>query len=101
MRILKNLTFPFSAIVGQEDVKKALILNAINPSIGGVLIKGDKGTGKTTAVRALADLLPSIKVVKGCPFNCDPEDKDSLCDSCKSGDFEVEEKKMRVVELPL
>ena len=101
VRILKNLTFPFSAIVGQEDVKKALILNAINPSIGGVLIKGDKGTGKTTAVRALADLLPSIKVVKGCPFNCDPEDKDSLCDSCKSGDFEVEEKKMRVVELPL
>ncbi|MDD1763813.1 MAG: VWA domain-containing protein [Methanobacteriaceae archaeon] len=101
MRTLKNLIFPFSAIVGQENVKKSLILNAINPSIGGVLIKGDKGTGKTTAVRALADLLPPIKVVKGCPFNCDPEDKDSLCDSCKSGDYEVEEKKMRVVELPL
>ena len=101
MRILKNLIFPFSAIVGQENVKKSLILNAINPSIGGVLIKGDKGTGKTTAVRALADLLPPIRVVKGCPFNCDPEDKDSLCDSCKSGDYEVEEKKMRVVELPL
>ncbi|MEN6329732.1 MAG: VWA domain-containing protein [Methanobacteriaceae archaeon] len=101
MRILKNLIFPFSAIVGQENVKKSLLLNAINPSIGGVLIKGDKGTGKTTAVRALADLLPPIRVVKGCPFNCDPEEKDSLCDSCKSGDYEVEEKKMRVVELPL
>ncbi len=101
MRLLKNLIFPFSAIVGQEDVKKSLILNAINPSIGGVLIKGDKGTGKTTAVRALADLLPPIKVVKGCPFNCDPDDDDSLCDSCKSGDFEVETKSMRVVELPL
>ncbi|MDP3065825.1 MAG: VWA domain-containing protein [Methanobacteriaceae archaeon] len=101
MRLLKNLIFPFSAIVGQENVKKSLILNAINPSIGGVLIKGDKGTGKTTAVRALADLLPPIKVVKGCPFNCDPEDKDFLCDSCKSGDYEMEEKKMRVVELPL
>ena len=101
MRPLKNLIFPFSAIVGQEDVKKALILNAINPSIGGVLIKGDKGTGKTTAVRALADLLPPLNVVKGCPFNCDPDDEDSLCDSCKSGDFEVETKNMRVVELPL
>lgn len=101
MRPLKNFIFPFSAIVGQENVKKALILNAINPGIGGVLIKGDKGTGKTTAVRALADLLPSLKVVKGCPFNCDPEDPDSLCESCRSEDFEVEEKKMRVVELPL
>ena len=101
MRTLKNVIFPFSAIVGQNDVKTALILNAINPSIGGVLIKGDKGTGKTTAVRALADLLPPIKVVKGCPFNCDPEDEDSLCDSCKSGEFEIETKPMRVVELPL
>jgi magnesium chelatase subunit D len=98
---LKNFIFPFTAIVGQDDVKKSLILNAINPSIGGVLIKGDKGTGKTTAVRALADLLPPIKVIKGCAFNCDPEDMDSLCDSCKSDGFEVETKNMRVVELPL
>jgi Mg-chelatase subunit ChlI len=104
VRLLKNLIFPFSAIVGQEKVKKALVLNAINPSIGGVLIKGDKGTGKTTAVRALADLLPPLKVVKGCPFNCDPDDLEALCDSCRtdeSGDVPVEEKKMRVVELPL
>lgn len=99
--LLKNIIFPFSAIVGQTDVKKALILNAVNPSIGGVLIKGDKGTGKTTAVRALADLLPPIEVVKGCPYNCDPNDNDSLCDSCRSTDFEVELKPMRVVELPL
>lgn len=101
MRLLKNLVFPFSAIVGQESVKKALILNAINPSIGGVLIKGEKGTGKTTAVRALADLLPSVEVVKGCPFNCDPEDTSSMCEACKADDNEVEKKKMRVVELPL
>ena len=101
MKPLKNLIFPFSAIVGQENIKKALILNAINPSIGGVLIKGDKGTGKTTAVRALADLLPSIKVVKGCPFSCDPDEESSLCDSCKAEDMKIEEKKMRVVELPL
>jgi len=98
---LKDFIFPFTAIVGQENIKKSLILNAINPSIGGVLIKGEKGTGKTTAVRALADLLPPIKVVKGCPFNCDPDDTSSICQSCKSNDFEIEEKKMRVVELPL
>ena len=101
VRLLKDFIFPFTAIVGQESIKKALILNAINPSIGGVLIKGEKGTGKTTAVRALADLLPPINVVKGCAFNCDPEDASSLCDSCKSDDIHVEEKKMRVVELPL
>jgi Mg-chelatase subunit ChlI len=104
VRLLKNLIFPFSAIVGQERVKKALVLNAINPSIGGVLIKGDKGTGKTTAVRALADLLTPLKVVKGCPFNCNPDDQGSLCESCKtekSEDIQVEEKMMRVVELPL
>ncbi len=101
VRRLKNLIFPFTAIVGQENIKKSLILNAINPSIGGVLIKGDKGTGKTTAVRALADLLPPIAVVKGCPFNCDPQDKESLCEYCKSGEIQLEDKKMRVVELPL
>lgn len=104
VRLLKNLIFPFSAIVGQEKVKKALVLNAINPSIGGVLIKGDKGTGKTTAVRALADLLPPLRVIKGCPFNCDPDDPTAVCDSCKadeSGEIQVVEKKMRVVELPL
>lgn len=101
MIVLKDFIFPFTAIVGQENIKKSLILNAINPSIGGVLIKGEKGTGKTTAVRALADLLPPIKIVKGCAFNCDPENTSSLCDMCRSDDIQVEEKKMRVVELPL
>jgi len=101
VRLVKNLIFPFSAIVGQDNIKTALILNAINPSIGGVLIKGDKGTGKTTAVRALADLLPPIRIVKGCPFNCDPDDTDSLCQECRIGEIQVTEKKMRVVELPL
>jgi len=101
VRLLKDFIFPFTAIVGQENIKKSLILNAINPSIGGVLIKGEKGTGKTTAVRALANLLPPIRTVKGCAFSCDPKDQGSLCDLCKSNDFEIEEKKMRVVELPL
>ncbi len=98
---MKNLIFPFTAIVGQEEIKKSLILNAINPGIGGVLIKGDKGTGKTTAVRAIADLLPLIPVVKGCPFNCDPHDRDSSCEICRLKNLEIEEKKMKVVELPL
>lgn len=98
---MNNVNFPFTAIVGQEHIKKALILNAINPSIGGVLIKGEKGTGKTTAVRALADLLPSISVVDACQFNCSPDD---LCDLCKTkseDDLVVVERDMRVVELPL
>lgn len=96
---MNNVNFPFTAIVGQEHIKKALILNAINPSIGGVLIKGEKGTGKTTAVRALADLLPPISVVDGCQFNCSPDD---LCDLCETkDDLVVVERDMRVVELPL
>jgi Mg-chelatase subunit ChlI len=99
--LMNNIIFPFTAIVGQEKIKKSLILNAINPGIGGVLIKGDKGTGKTTAVRALADLLPLIAVVKGCLFNCDPHDQDSACELCRSKNIEIEEKKMKVVELPL
>ena len=61
--------FPFAAIVGQDDMKQAVILTAIDPSIGGVLVFGDRGTGKSTAVRALAALLPPIKAVKGCPVN--------------------------------
>ena len=67
--------FPFTAIVGQEEMKLALILNVVDPSIGGVLIMGHRGTGKSTAVRALADLLPPITVVEGCAYNCDPSDK--------------------------
>ncbi|MDO9044495.1 MAG: VWA domain-containing protein [Methanobacteriaceae archaeon] len=98
---MKNLIFPFTAIVGQEEIKKSLILNAINPGIGGVLIKGDKGTGKTTAVRAIADLLPLIPVVKGCAFNCNPHDMVSSCEICRLKNREIEEKKMKVVELPL
>ncbi|MEM0986649.1 MAG: magnesium chelatase ATPase subunit I [Pseudomonadota bacterium] len=66
--------FPFSAIVGQDDLKTALLLTAIDPTIGGVLAMGDRGTGKTTAIRALAGLLPVQSVVKGCPFRSDPAD---------------------------
>lgn len=98
------MIFPFTAIVGQEDMKEALILNVVNPSIGGVLIMGEKGTAKSTAVRALAELLPEIEVSKGCPFNCEPEG--FLCSDCRDslrdeGHLHCESKKMRVVELPL
>ena len=65
----RNKTYPFTAIVGQEEMKLALILNVVDPLIGGVLIMGHRGTGKSTAVRALADLLPQISVVAGCPYN--------------------------------
>ena len=64
--------YPFTAIVGQEDMKLSLILNVINPALGGVLIKGEQGTAKSTAVRALAELLPAMPAVKGCQFHCDP-----------------------------
>ena len=98
--------FPFSAIVAQDQMKLALILNVVNPLIGGVLIRGERGTGKSTAVRALAKLLPKMPSVKGCPFNCNPEAVETLCTLCKEkvdngSDLEIEEREMRVVEIPL
>ena len=73
--------YPFSAIVGQEEMKLALLLVAIDPSIGGVMVFGDRGTGKSTAVRALAGLLPQMKVVQGCKYGCDPQSSNK-CDEC-------------------
>lgn len=95
--------FPFTAIVGQEEMKLALILNVVDPLIGGVLIMGHRGTGKSTAVRALADLLPRISVVDGCAYNCDPADKRNLCAECstKKGDLPATPAPVSVVELPL
>jgi magnesium chelatase subunit D len=93
------MTYPFTAIVGQEEMKLALILNLVDPLIGGVLIMGHRGTGKSTAVRALADLLPPIKVVAGCPYNCDPSDPCSHC--LTNSDRAAESKPVPVVELPL
>lgn len=76
-------TYPFTAIVGQERMKRALILNAINPQIGGVLIRGERGTAKSTAARALAALLPNIEAVQGCRFGCNPNRADAYCDECR------------------
>jgi magnesium chelatase subunit D len=98
--------YPFSAIVGQEKMTRALILNAICPSLGGLLIRGEKGTAKSTAVRALSAVLPEIEVVSGCPFNCDPHEYERLCPECKAKvklgiDLPIEKRKIRVVDLPL
>ncbi len=78
-----RVIFPFSAIVGQERMKRALLLNAVNPLIGGVLIRGERGTAKSTAARALAALLPDIQVVDGCRFQCNPNRPDLYCDECR------------------
>lgn len=75
--------YPFTAIVGQERMKRALVLNAVSPRIGGVLIRGERGTGKSTAARALAALLPDVKVVADCRFGCDPDHPTSWCTECR------------------
>lgn len=97
--------YPFTALVAQEELQLGLILNAINPKIGGILIRGEKGTAKSTAVRALADILPDINVVKDCIFNCDPAAPAMFCLNCRkraSSDMPpVEKKCIRVVELPI
>src|SRR5437879_2764792 len=103
---LDRHVFPFTAIVGQDSMKLALILNAVVPTIGGVLIRGEKGTGKSTAVRALARLLPEHDVVEGCHFGCDPQDREALCADCRSrlreaGLLPSYKRRMRVVELPI
>jgi magnesium chelatase subunit I len=96
-------TYPFSAIVGQYEMKRALLLAAIDPAIGGVLVLGDRGTGKSTAVRALAALLPPIKTVLGCRFNCDPAAPTVDCPDCRQSKtrLKVDKRPIPVVDLPL
>ena len=100
-----RMLFPFTAMVGQEKMKRALILNAINPRIGGVLIRGQKGTAKSTAVRGLAEILPSINSAVGCRFNCNPKDIENLCFECqdmrRTGMLRNEMRQMLVVDLPI
>ncbi|HJX39453.1 MAG TPA: magnesium chelatase subunit D family protein [Anaerolineae bacterium] len=98
--------FPFTAIVGQGPMKRGLILNAINPLIGGVLIRGERGTAKSTAARALAALLPAIEVVADCPYCCDPHRPEAMCDSCaeryRGGEkLPVASRAIRIIDLPV
>lgn len=98
--------FPFTAIVGQEEMKLALILNVIDPKIGGVMVMGDRGTGKSTTVRALSDLLPDMPVVANDPFNSDPNDPELMSEAVvsklKNGEtLEVDKKKIPMIDLPL
>ncbi|MFC8510571.1 putative cobaltochelatase [Streptomyces sp. NPDC057411] len=93
--------FPFTAVVGMDDLRLALLLNAISPSVGGVLVRGEKGTAKSTAVRALAELLPSVAVVAGCRFSCDPASPDPGCPDGPHGEGAQDARPARMVELPV
>jgi len=100
---MNKVNYPFPAIVGQDDLKLALILNVINPSISGVLIRGEKGTAKSTAVRAIAGVLPEIDIVEGCPFSL-PEYGAELCDQCRKegcSSARVLKRRVSVTELPV
>jgi len=104
--IQRRIVYPFSAIVALDKLKLAIIINAINPKIGGILIRGPKGSGKTTVVRGLTNILPKIKTVKNCPFNCNPRDPSNMCYKCskryhKKQNLPIQEKDMTVVNLPL
>ncbi len=98
--------YPFTAIVGQERMRRALVLNAVDPRIGGVLIRGERGTAKSTAARALAALLPKVRVVRDCRFGCDPDQRASWCTECReraaSGEpLPIEQKPIPFVNLPV
>ena len=94
--------FPFMAMIGQDDLSLALILNLVNPRIGGVLIRGTKGTGKSTAVYGLPQIAPMIRVHESCSYNCSPEELDRWCPQCKSQQTNtIVEREMEVVNLPM
>ncbi|MER5440059.1 putative cobaltochelatase [Streptomyces sp. NPDC002790] len=93
--------FPFTAVVGQDDLRLALLLNAVSPAVGGVLVRGEKGTAKSTAVRALSALMPGVDVVAGCRFSCDPAAPDPGCPDGPHGDAPGDQRDARMVELPV
>ncbi|MEU0400730.1 putative cobaltochelatase [Streptomyces sp. NPDC006197] len=93
--------YPFTAVVGMDDLRLALLLNAVSPAVGGVLVRGEKGTAKSTAVRALAELLPEVPVVAGCRFSCDPASPDPGCPDGPHGNAPGTSRPARMVELPV
>ncbi len=103
---MKKINFPFTAILGQDKMKLGLILNVIDPQIGGVLLTGQQGTGKSTAVRSLVEVMPEIEVVNGCQFSCNPKfGLDDLCQECQTKlerkEIEIEKREMKLINLPL
>ena len=100
-----RLSFPFSAIVGQEEMKQAILVAAVDPGVGGVLVFGDRGTGKSTAVRALAAMLPKMRAMAQCPYGCDPEPGTPSCKACEplkaKGQPKTVLRDVPVVDLPL
>lgn len=103
---MSAVIYPFTAIVGQIRMKRALVLNAVYPQIGGVLIRGERGTAKSTAARALAALLPEIDVVANCRFGCDPHQPETWCDECQerhddNGNLPVTQRRIQFVDLPV
>ena len=101
-----EVSYPFVGIVDQQAMKRALLINAVNPDVNGVLLRGERGTAKSTGVRALAEILPDIDVVADCPYGCPPDDPDRMCSECRQrhaadADFPVERRQMQVVDLPL
>ncbi|MEU6910455.1 putative cobaltochelatase [Streptomyces coeruleorubidus] len=94
--------FPFTAVVGQDDLRLALLLNAVSPAVGGVLVRGEKGTAKSTAVRALSALMPEVDVVPECRFSCDPDSPDPACpDEPHAPGADARSRPARMVELPV
>jgi magnesium chelatase subunit I len=105
-KVTRRAVFPFTAIVGQEEMKLALLLNVIDPKIGGVMIMGDRGTGKSTTIRALADLLPEIEVIADDPFNSHPSDPELMSDEARDRrdrdeELPVMRRKVQMIDLPL
>ena len=93
------MAFPFSAIVGQDEMKRALLISAVDPRIGGVMVFGDRGTGKSTAARALSALLPPMVAIAGCRYNCAPDEADRCPDQC--GARKTAKVPVPFVDLPL
>ncbi len=99
----RRIIYPFAALAGQEDLQLGLLLHAVNPRLGGILIRGEKGTAKSTAVRGLAAMLPAMEAVAGCPYHCDPHDNSKACADCRSkqGKLQTVIMPVPVIDIPV
>jgi len=93
--------YPFVGVVGQQVMKKTVLLAASSPSIGNIILIGEAGTGKSTTARGLRDILPEVDTVNGCLFNCDPKDKSKFCQNCKSSDINSFSRRIPLLEIPI